>query len=122
MFSLIALGKVRLQLRRYVEAEASFRDAMGIYEKAASDVWERYNSQSLLGASLAGQKRFAEAEPLILSGYEELVRRQAAIPAGSRNQVDDAGSRIVNLYQDWGKPEKAVDWRAKLGKDIAVKP
>lgn len=120
MYSLTHLGEVRLQQQRYVEAEASFRDAVRTYEKIAPDGWERYNSQSLLGGSVAGQKRFLEAEPLLVSGYEALVQRRATIPAGNRSAVNDAGSRIVRLYEDWGKPEKATEWRAKLAKETAV--
>ena len=36
-----------------------------------------------MGTSLSGQKRFEEAEPLLLSGYQGLLERQSAIPAGS---------------------------------------
>jgi hypothetical protein len=29
--------------------------------------------------------------------------------------LDRAGEWIVQLYQNWGKPEKAVEWTQKLG-------
>lgn len=43
--------------------------------------WERYNCQSLLGASLAGEREYDEAEPLLASGYQGMSQRQASIPA-----------------------------------------
>lgn len=69
---------------------------------------------ALVGASLAGQKRFAEAEPLLLSGHQGLVERQSAIPAGSRRVVNDAGLRTAQFYQNWGQPEKAREWDEKM--------
>jgi hypothetical protein len=68
----------------------------------------------MLGASMAGMKRFAEAEPLLLSGYEGILQQHATIPAESRRDLRDAAAQIVNLYEDWGKPDKAADWRSKL--------
>jgi hypothetical protein len=50
----------------------------------------------------------------LLSGYEGLASREAAIPAPNRFALDLAARRIVQLYRDWGKPEKAEEWREKL--------
>ena len=78
------------------------------------NTWGRYNCESMLGASLAGQKKYAEAEGLLLSGYAGMVQRKATIPAPSRFKLEQAGKWIVQLYQDWGKPDKAAEWRQKL--------
>ena len=69
---------------------------------------------SLLGGSLLGQKKYAEAEPMILGGYEGMKARQAAIPAAARYLLADAGERIIALYQGWGKTDRAAEWRARL--------
>jgi eukaryotic-like serine/threonine-protein kinase len=71
----------------------------------------------LLGASLAGQKKYAEAEPLLVSGYEGMRQRADTVPVYNRSQLEQAGKWIVQLYQDWGQPEKAAEWRAKLSAD-----
>jgi hypothetical protein len=63
---------------------------------------------------LAGQTRYAEAEPLLIGGYEGLKAREAKIPAPARGRVQAAAGRIEPFYEDWGKSEKAVEWRAKL--------
>jgi len=34
----------------------------------------------MLGGSLLGQKKYAEAEPLLLSGYEGMKQREVKIP------------------------------------------
>jgi hypothetical protein len=43
--------------------------------------------------------------------------RQAVLDHSTQNRrrvVTQAGERIVQLYQSWGKPEKAAEWGAKL--------
>ena len=112
----LSLGRVRLALRKDGGAETTLREALKKFDKVDSGNWERFNCQSLLGASLARQKKFAEAEPLLLSGYEGMTRREEEIPAKDRSAVGDAGDRIVELYQNWGYPSKASEWRAKLAR------
>ena len=109
----VLLSRVWLQQRKYPAAEAALSDVLKGFERAAPDTWDRYNCQSLLGASLAGQKRFGEAETLLLSGYDGMVQREATIAVPDRVDLVEAGERIVALYQEWGKLEKAAEWRQK---------
>jgi len=111
---LASLGNVLLREHRYAEAEPLLREALGIQETKNSDSWEQYNIRSMLGQSLAGQEEYAEAEPLLLSGHEGLLQRKATIPAYNRITIEEAGERIIQLYQHWNKPEKAAAWREKL--------
>jgi eukaryotic-like serine/threonine-protein kinase len=111
---LAALGRVRLLEQEYAEAEATLRQALKGNEKTRPEAWQRYYSQSMLGASLAGQGKYVEAEPLLLSGYEGGAQRQSTMSAGDRSFLAEAGERIVKLYQSWGKPDKAAEWRQKL--------
>ena len=73
-----------------------------------------YNCQSLLGASPAGQRKYEEAEPLLPAGYNGLIERRMSIAAGDRSVVDDAGQRIVWLYEGWNQPSKAAEWKQRL--------
>jgi tetratricopeptide (TPR) repeat protein len=109
-----SLGQVRLSQQRYAEAESLLREALNGQTKIAPDGWERYDSQSMLGATFAAQARFGEAEPLLVAGYQGLLQRKTAIPWEARSTLEQAGERIVQLYRDWGKPEKAAEWREKL--------
>jgi hypothetical protein len=68
----------------------------------------------MLGASLSAQKKYAEAEPLLLSGYELMVRQNDRSLAVRRYCLEQAGQWIVQLYQKWGKPEKAIEWQERL--------
>jgi tetratricopeptide (TPR) repeat protein/tRNA A-37 threonylcarbamoyl transferase component Bud32 len=109
-----ALGRMMLKQRRFVDAEPLLREALGGQEKKSPDSWERYDSQSMLGASLAGEGKYVEAEPLLLSGYEGLLQRKATIPSYNRVTMKEVGERIIQLYQHWNRPEKAAAWREKL--------
>ncbi len=109
-----ALAEVELAEQKYATAEPLLREAVGTMEKTGFDAWNRYYFQGLLGASLAGQQRYAEAEPLLVSGREGMLQREATIPADRRSQVTEASQRIVALYESWGRLEKASEWRQKL--------
>jgi tetratricopeptide (TPR) repeat protein len=117
--ALASLGRVRLGLRRYVEAESLLRAALSAQEKNNPDAWQRYNIQSLLGACLAAQARFAEAEPLSVAAYDGL-RHQIAIPRDNRWALDQAAERIVQLYRAWGRPQQAAEWSQRLEPEISA--
>jgi eukaryotic-like serine/threonine-protein kinase len=52
----------------------------------------------------------------LIDGDEGLKEREERIPAVWREKRPaQAGARIVELYDAWGKPDKAARWRAKLG-------
>jgi len=55
-----------------------------------------------------------EAEPLLLSGYEGMVQREATIPAGYLSAPAVDANLIVTFYQSWRKPEEATEWKQKL--------
>ena len=106
---LALLGRLRLRQHRYSEAEAALRE--GLDGKDAPAPWQRYEMQSLLGASLVAQARFEEAEPLLLSAYQALTLHQHEIPWDHRSTAEQTNHRIIKLYQSWGKPDKAQAWR-----------
>jgi len=114
LFGMNGLALLYLDQREYAEAEPLLREALNRFEKTAPNTWGRYNCESMLGASLAGQKNYSQAEPLLLSGYEGMLQREDTIPADSQFRLAQAGKWIVQLYQDWGRPDEAAEWREKL--------
>jgi tetratricopeptide (TPR) repeat protein len=108
------LALLYLNQGKDARAESLLREALASHEKTNTNTWVRYNCQSLLGASLTGQKKYAEAEPLLLSGYDGMQQRLGTIPAANRFRLEQAGKQIVELYQNWGEPEKAAEWRKRL--------
>ena len=65
-----------------------------------------YN-ESRIGALLAGQARYAEAESLLVRGYEGLL----AHGGNDHEHTRDAAQRLVRFYDAWGRPEAAEHYR-----------
>ena len=63
-----------------------------------------------------GQKNYAEAEPLLLQSYQGLQQRQASLPPylNAPRRVTESLERLVQLYDAWGKPTQAAEWKQKL--------
>jgi serine/threonine protein kinase/tetratricopeptide (TPR) repeat protein len=107
------LAALYVKTHNYTAAEALLREALNSHDKSGANTWVRYNCQTLLGASLAGQKKYAEAESLLLSGYDGMLLRKTTIPWERRPALNDGAGWLVKLYQGWGRPESAVEWRQK---------
>jgi tetratricopeptide (TPR) repeat protein len=105
------LGQTRLRREHFAEAEVPLRDALALREKAQPDEWTTFNSKSLLGEALLGQKRYADAEPLLLAGYRGMKDREAKIPSPAAFRLPDAVDRLIRLYEAWKKPDEAAKWR-----------
>jgi hypothetical protein len=43
-----------------------------------------------------------------------MLQRQATVPTDNLSRMVQAGQRIVELYESWGKLEKAAEWRQKV--------
>jgi len=96
--------------RRFADSEPLAREAVEIYRRKQPDHWRRFRAESLLGASLAGQKKYAEAEPLLLAGYRGMAARKDRMGAPNRHDLDRAREWIVQLYRAWGDPGKLAAW------------
>jgi tetratricopeptide (TPR) repeat protein len=111
--SALDLGLACASEGKFTESEALAREALEFYQKEEPDDWQRYRAESVLGASLAGEKKFAEAEPLLSEGYQGMLARKDRIAIPDRYHLDRAREWLVQLYSAWGKPEKAAEWKKK---------
>jgi tetratricopeptide (TPR) repeat protein len=114
--ALTLLGETRMRQSNWAAAEPVLREALTNYETTDPAGWSRFWVQSLLGATLAGLNRLAEAEPLLLSGYAGLAARLTRIPMESRGVPGQCAVWIADLYQNSGKPQQAAEWRAKAAR------
>ena len=129
--SIVTMGKLLLQRQRYAEAEPLIRESLDSRRNALPEGhWLIYHTMSLLGASLSGQGKFSEAQPLLLDARQGLVNVADAIPPALREiRLRRALDHIVKLYESWHAAEpdkgydiKAADWRAKLSVEHPSSP
>ena len=72
--------------------------------------WRAIHALNLLGAALLGQKKHAEAEPLLVRANQGLKQRETNLPAPWRvGLLNQAAERIVQLYDDSGESHKAAE-------------
>jgi hypothetical protein len=109
------IGTSLLQAKAFDEAEPLVRECLLIREKTQPDDWTTFNTRSLLGGVLLGQKKYAEAEPLLLAGYERMKQREAKIlPPPSKVRLTQALERLVQLDEALEKKDEAARWRKEL--------
>jgi serine/threonine protein kinase len=96
---------------KFTESEQLARETVAIDRRTRPDDWKRFRAESVLGASLAGRKNYREAEPLLLEGYKGMLARETHISVPYRYHLDRARQWLIHLYEAWGKPEKAAEWR-----------
>ncbi len=125
--ALAQLGRERLALGRFAQAEPALRECLEIRAAVIPDgdpeAWLRFNTMSMLGESLSRQAApmlasdpdrarslLAEAEPLLLGGYEGMKDD----PRASRERVRQGIERLVLLYETWARPDEAARYRALL--------
>jgi tetratricopeptide (TPR) repeat protein len=111
---LAGLGDNLLHQHKWPDAEPLLRECLAIREKKQPDAWTTFNTQSLLGGSLHGQQKPADAEALLLAGFAGMKQRAATIPPQARPRLAEVAERLVQLYEATGKPAEAAKWRAEL--------
>ena len=74
------------------------------------DDWTVGGIKSLLGAALLGMARYDEAEAMLLDARRDLD----ALRPPPRRDIDANLARLVQLYDAWGKRDKAAMYRAQL--------
>ncbi len=110
------LALVYISERKFTEAEPLAREAMDFYRKKGTEDWQRFSVESQMGASLAGQKKYSEAEPLLLAGYQGMLAKKDVMAIPDRYHLERAQEWLVQMYKAWGKPEKAAEWGKKRGR------
>ena len=74
--------------------------------------------KGVLGTCLTEIGRYGDAEPLVLESYVTI--------SGSRGAEDErtkrALNRVIALYEAWGKPDKAAEYRALLPRPSEAGP
>jgi serine/threonine protein kinase len=102
-----------LQKTNWTAAESVLRESLTILEKKEPQAWATFCMKSLLGEALLRQGNYADAEPLLLGGYEGMKRQEAKIPKNEAGKLIEAADRLVQLYDAWNKKDKMVEWQKR---------
>jgi tetratricopeptide (TPR) repeat protein len=110
------LGWNLLQQKKWTEAELQLRDCLTLLRKDPAKITTAFEVQALVGTALVGQEKYTDAEPLLLRAYQglkDLDTDQAPTTHGApgRQRLAEARSRLVHLYESWGKTAEADKWR-----------
>jgi serine/threonine protein kinase len=103
---------------KYAETEPLLREYLAIVEQRPDDDWHIGKVRARLGSVLLGQKKFREAEPILIQGYERMVRAERPVAKEIRQlrvpYETQAGEWIIQLYLEWGKRALADEWRKRV--------
>ena len=115
LITLTNLAEANLEAGQWAEAKGRAERGLHLLDDTLKlNDWRRYHTISLLGAALAGQKQYVEAQRLLEEAREGLKNRQSEIPVTRKKCLADAGARLVTLYDDSNQPEKAAKLRTEL--------
>ncbi len=119
----LALGCMHLlDLEAYREVEPLARQCLEIREFLDEPRWSYLNAKAMLGRALAGQSKFAEAEPILRTGFLGLYMLRDKIPPAARNRLFEAGQALAALYEATKRPDQAKAIRALIPKELAPPP
>jgi eukaryotic-like serine/threonine-protein kinase len=118
----INLASIQLARNEPAAAERLLREGLRVRSRAPGivpvrrrtvreDDWSLGATRSLLGACLLAERRYPEAEDMLLDARRQLE----ALPASGGAEMKVAIARLIELYVAWGKPDKAASFRAQLG-------
>jgi tetratricopeptide (TPR) repeat protein len=100
------------------EAEPLAREYLHFFEKRDPESYWAFSARFMLGANLMGQMKFADAEPLLISGYEGMARTKGKIESssayGPQIRLKDTLELLVALHEVTGRPNQAAVWKQKL--------
>jgi len=108
---LLELGLILDKMGRPREAEVHLRQALEIRRRLVPKGNQLIGiTEGAFGECLTMQKRYAEAEPLLLDSFE--IIRSTTVESDSRRA--EAAQRLAVLYRSWGKPPQAARYEALI--------
>jgi eukaryotic-like serine/threonine-protein kinase len=96
------------------DTEVVLRKCLVLREIQKPEDWRTFNTKSELGGTLLEQKKYADAKPLLVAGYEGMKEREATIPAGAKIRLKEALERLVQLSEATGEPDETAQWKQKM--------
>lgn len=104
------LSGLLLMEGRYEEAEPFARESLEIRGKVFNGHWIHAAALSRLGAILGGERKYEEAESLLLDAYK-MIDGMKYVPPTNREEIL---LNLVEMYSAWGRKDQEKQWREKL--------
>jgi tetratricopeptide (TPR) repeat protein len=121
--ALVQLAQILLKEKKPAKAQSLLQESLSYFEKHQPNSWRRFYAMGLFGAVLVSERKYVEAEPMLLSAYQGMMERKERIAAPERARIRETLDRVIQLYEAWGKKDKAELWRGKqIPKPPALKP
>ncbi len=108
------LASTLLLEAKFAEAEPAARECLSVHEQKLPESWHTASTKTLLGASLLGQQKSAEAEPLLLAAYENLSQPRVKARLDSRLALQQVLQALAQLYLTNGAHDQAAQWKQRL--------
>jgi hypothetical protein len=109
------VGIARLRRHQWAQAEPLLRESLGVRETLQPDDPRTFSARSALGRALLGQGKQAEAEPLIVAGYNGLKQKKGStLSIDPDGDLNDAMDGLVLLTELRADQPQAGAWRAEL--------
>lgn len=109
--AMAVLGRALGRLDSIAEAGRWMRESLAVRRaNYPAGHWLISSAESALGEQLVLERRYPEAERMLLDSEQALL----AARGETAPVLADARARLVRLYDAWGKPEESARWRARL--------
>jgi tetratricopeptide (TPR) repeat protein len=115
--ALAELAVTLIAEQKFTAAEPIARECFEFRQRNYPNGWSAFSARVLLGECLLGQKKYIDAESLLLSGYGGLEqRRDKPVSSAYRRQpqLKRALELLVQLYEETGRADQAAEWKLKL--------
>jgi len=110
LFTMHNLATSYHKMGRYQDAERLYLDVIRLKERVLGEAhWTTAQSVVMLGTLKLELKQYEEAEALLSRAYAT----QVAGLGKSHPRTLEPARRLAELYEAWGKPTKASEWRAR---------
>jgi hypothetical protein len=107
---------------KYREAESVLREYLVICQKKLPESWRTFELRGFLGGVLLEQREYAQAEQLLIAGYEGLAQRTDRLPWEAQPRVEEALERPVRFYRATANLAKTDEWNQKLNAFAGASP
>jgi len=122
ILTMITLAGTYRAANEFRRQESLLQSALTSLEKTSSNGWMIGLTRSMLGEALLDQGKAADAEQLVVKGYQDLNSRSQAIPPSDRGPVlIGAVNRLIRLYEANNQVSELEKWKLERDKLTAKK-